>query len=655
MDRDEIVSRLPSYMELHEKIGDGGFASVYRVHNSKLQIDWAVKVIDIGKLTTGKEIEKILKEARLPAQIHHPNVVTVHDVDEEHGFVFMELVDGPLLSDIVSEGVNSWVEFRDLASGMIAGLAEAHRRGIVHGDLSPKNILLTPNKHPKLVDFGFAHRLDQSMSRVGVTPGYASPEHILMRPITPQSDVFSLGVILYRLATGNHPFGWDGKSLEGYSMAVITGDVLPPEILFPIPSGDVERLLQRALHRERGARYPTAVEMERAFQNASRREPRKEDLTTTSAFRRSSRHYQRGMTFYQGTTVQEMDWAEEEFNKALTEDPRLTLALVGLADVAIFRHMSCFDRSPVGLAKAEHYCHKTLEIDPSCAQAYRSLGRIYMTRREYAAAEDNLQKAIRLNPDYLAAHISLAWTFIEAHELDKAELAATSARVLAEDEFEVMMTFTRIYNDKKEYERSLASAQEAVSIHRMSGRGYHDLAMAQRAVGRFADARKSFRLSLEYHGDPNSRVDLGLTELLEGNFEEARSHFASATSETFGFLASYYLGLTEHHLDDHQAAETAFRQSLDASDLLSKTDPGNPLSRALGAMAAAGLGDARRSSALALMARELDPKDGMIAFYAACAATWFDTAEASERLKEALGLPYSPSQIEAEFNPHFRR
>lgn len=655
MDRADIARRLPSHIELGEKLGDGGFASVYRIRNTKLQTDWALKIIDIGKLPAGKEMEKVLKEARLPAQVHHPNVVTVHDVDEVCGFVYMELVDGSSLNEVVTEGLASWSDFRDLASGILAGLGEAHRRGIVHGDLSPRNILLTPNRIPKLVDFGFARHLDQSFSRVGVTPGYASPEHILMRPITPQSDVFSLGIILYKLATGKHPFGWDGGSLEGYSMAVMSRDPSPPEFLFSIPSGDVERMLLRALHREQGARYPTAMEMERAFQNASNRPPQKLETGTTSPSRKAWRHYQRGITHYQGTTTQDMDWAEDEFNKALTEDPKHTLALVGVADVLIFRHMSYFDRSAVGLAKAEHYCNRALEIDSGCAQAYRSLGRVYQTRREYATAVANFQKAIQLDPDYLAAHIALAWTFIEAHQLDQAETAALAARVLAEDEFEVMMTFTRVYNDRKEYERSLASARDAVAIHRRSGRAYFDLAMAQRALGHFADARKSFELSLEYHGDPTSRVELGMTEMLEGNLETARSHFASSTGDTFGFVASYYLGLAEYRLGNRPAAEAAFHQSLEASESLSKRDPGDPFPRALGAMAAAGLGDSRRSSALALLAKEADPRDGMIVFYTACAATWSSPSEAPERLKEALALPHSPSQVEAEFDPHFRQ
>lgn len=649
---EEIAAALPSHLVIKDVIGKGGFATVYRVHNSRLGVDWAMKSIHLSKLAEGAQVNKVLKEARIPAKIHHPNVVTIHDVDEQNGLVFMECVDGPSLKDIINEGVASWIDFRSLASGILSGLAEAHRRGIVHGDLSPRNILLTNGRIPKLVDFGFSRHVDRTKTTIGITPGYASPEHIKGRELSPQSDVFSAGIILYRMATGRDPFPWDRSSHENYFRAVTDGALTPPNFRLWTPPPGLGILITRALAKDRNQRYVSAVDMLQSFENVVG--PIPIDPIPDSHSRKARKHYDQGIEFYKGSTKREMDWAEEEFNKALIEDPKMALAHVGLADVSVFRYMSYFDRTPVALAKAEHYCQQALSLAPASPEALRALGRVMFSRRDYAAAEEKLREALKINPDYLEAHISLAWCYIEAHELDKAEQAAMAAKIISEDAFEVMMTFARIFYDKKEFERSASAAQEEVNIHRKSGRGYYDLGLALRALGKFTEAKENFAMSLEYHGDPTTRVDLGLTELFEGELQAAREQFLVAKDQTFGFLANYYLGLTEHLSGNRGLAESAFRQSLELCDRLSRKDPADPFPKAVGAMAAAALQDSTRAIALSAMARELDPKDGYIAYYCACARAWSEKPSAKTELDAAVSLPHAPSALEVKFDPHFR-
>jgi len=653
MDRDGIIAHLPDHIQLDERLGEGGFASVYRVFNTRLQTHWALKILDAAKMSSKTGVSKALKEAQIAAKLRHPNVAGVYDVDEQNGFIFMELVDGPPLTDFMDVGMQTWEEYRAIACGIVAGLAEAHRQGIVHGDISPRNILLTKTFVPKLVDFGLARHADYSSSTIGVTPGFASPEHVLNKKLTPQSDVFSVGAVLYQLATAKPPFEW--QNYYAYSYAILSERAAEPVFAFPDAPAFLAPMLLRALATQPGYRFASAADMERCFLTTPDSGAGTAPILPTMPAGKVLQHYNRGVQYYGGTSKQEMDWAEKELRAALEGDPRFALAYAGLADVAIFRYMSYFDRSMAALAKAEMYCRQALELDPERNETHRALGRIHMERREFSEARICFERAIELDPKYTAAHLSLGWCAVGAHDLDEAERAALAARALNEDDVETALLLTRIWYYRKNYERSAAAATEAIDIDRKCGRAYYDLAMAQRALGRLTQARESLQQSLQFQGDPNTRIDLGLLELFEGNHAAAAQAFAAACQDqTFSFLSCYYMGLTQHLQGDSEGARRAFEKSLEESGLLAKRDPVDPYPRAIEAMAAAALGNGARARTLVAMARELDPKDGLVAFYGACALSWISPdTEARALLDEALKLPRSPSEIEVFLDPHF--
>jgi tetratricopeptide (TPR) repeat protein len=602
-------------------------------------------------------MSKALKEAQITARIRHPNVITVHDVDVDNGLIYMELVDGPSLEPYLEIGMPSWPEFRTVTEGILAGLAEAHRQGVIHGDISPRNVLLTQSGIPKLVDFGLARHGEYSSSSVGLTPGYASPEHVLAKKLTPQSDVFSAGELLYQLATGRHPFEWENH--YAYSYAIVNEAPAEPRFTFDPAPAFLGTFLLRALASDQGHRYPSAIEMERAFQAGYQKSsgaPAISSVLAPSQSAKALRHYNRGIEYYQGTTKQEMDWAEEEFRAALQCDSKFALAYAGLADVAIFRYMSYFDRSTAALSKAEHYCRQALDLDPDRPQNHRSLGRIHMMRRQFDDARQCFSYAIKLDPDYMAAHIALAWCEVESQDMQAAENAALAARAIEEDDLEVTLLLARICYYQKDYDRSIAMAREAIAINRKSGRAYYDLAMAQRALGDFDQARRNFHSSSEFHGDPNTLIDLGVLELLEASYDEARQVLTEAAQDdAFAFLALYYLGLTHHQARNKTEATAAFTRSQSLSEQLTKRDPLDPYPRVVGAMAAAALGDHDRTRALIALAQDLDARDGLVAFYRACALSWFVPENVVQAaIKDASALPRSPSSIEISLDPHFQ-
>ena len=653
MDLETIKARLPDHIQLEERLGEGGFASVYRVFNKRLQTRWALKILDASKMTSKTGVSRALKEARIAAMLRHPNVAGVFDVDEQSGFIFMELVDGPPLTDFMETGVQTWEDYRAIALGIVAGLAEAHRMGIVHGDISPRNILLTKSFAPKLVDFGLARHADFSATTVGITPGFASPEHVLNKRLTPQSDVFSVGAVLYQLATGKPPFEW--QNYYAYSYAILSERPNEPVFVFPDPPHFLAPMLMRSLATQPGYRFASAADMERCFAASGDGGTRTAPALPTTASGKVLQHYARGVQYYGGTSKEEMDWAEKEFRAALEGDPRFALGYAGLADVAIFRYMSYFDRSMAALARAEMYCRQALELDPERHETHRSLGRIHMMRREFSEARECFLRAIELDPQYMAAHLSLAWCAVEAHDLDEAERAALAAQALSADNLEAALLLARVFYYRKDYTRSASTAEAAVEIDRKCGRAYYDLAMAQRALGEFGPARASFQRSMQFQGDPNTRLDFGILGLLERNFASAEEAFAIACDdETFSFLSCYYMGLTQHLLGNAERSTAAFEKSREESRQLAKRDPTDPYPRAIEALAAGALGDPVRTRTLVAMARELDPRDGLVAFYGACALSWISPrSDATELLAEAMKLPRSPSAVEVSLDPHF--
>lgn len=654
MKPEEIAAALPSHLILGDKIGEGGVASVYLLRNTKLDTAWALKVFDVNKLSSSSGMSRSLREGRLAARLRHNNVVTIHDVDEVKGFIFMEYVDGPSLSEVVRDGIGTATEFLDIASGVLAGLAEAHTNGIIHGDISSRNILFTKARVPKLVDFGFAQHVEFSSASVGMTPGYASPEHIQNKRITFQSDVFSVGAALYQLATGESPFDWE--SFAAYAYAILNENPKDPVFRFLNPPSFLAAFLLRALAREQRDRYPSAIEMLQALR-ARDQETVKVPVSRdrTLPFGRALRHYHRGLEYYRGTSRQEMDWAEHESRKALEHDKKLALAYTGLADVSIFRYMSYFERSMVTLARAEHYCQQALEADPNPPQSHRSLGRVHMMRREFDQARECFRRALVLDPDYMAAHLSLGWCEVDAHDLKAAEEAARIASAIDSEDIEVKLLLARIHYYAKEYDRSMGTAGEAIQLDRRFGRAYYELAMAERALGQFDGARENFRRSIEFQGDPNAHTDLGLLELLVGNSEAAGDAFMRAAhDETFAFLALYYLGVSHQLSGRSSEARSSFERSLALTDQLNKTDPLDPYGRVIGAMSAAALGLTERAQGLRAMARELDPKDGLVGFYDLCAASWLmRKAPGADEIRTVLAMPRSPSQIELTLDPHF--
>src|SRR3989442_14476234 len=205
--------------EIRGLLGRGGMAEVYRARDDRLGRELALKVLPPDAGAEPAAVERFIREARAASALNHPNVITIYEIGEAQGgrFIAMELVEGSALRSLI--GAPSSVEQLSRVGAQIAGaLAAAHAAGIIHRDVKPENIMLRTDDYVKVLDFGVARLLapqggssdpDSAVTAAGTAVGtlrYMSPEQACAEPITSATDVFSLGMVLFELATGQHPF-----------------------------------------------------------------------------------------------------------------------------------------------------------------------------------------------------------------------------------------------------------------------------------------------------------------------------------------------------------------------------------------------------------------------------------------------------------------
>lgn len=255
-------------------IGQGGMALVLKVRHNQLGTAHALKVLTI---TSPSVMDRLVQEGRVQASLRHPNVVTVTDLvtlpSGSPGLV-MELVEGPTLEQLLLAGRLSFAQADVLARGILEGVAEAHRLGLVHRDLKPANILLEPGDGtyvPKVADFGLAKVLEADVTpgrtRTGVTmgtPQYMAPEQVRdSKNVGTAADVFALGAILYELVTGSRAFDHEDDLLEIFN-AVANGRYVPVKLRTPNVPPSMAAAIEAALQVD-PARRPPDVDALRAL------------------------------------------------------------------------------------------------------------------------------------------------------------------------------------------------------------------------------------------------------------------------------------------------------------------------------------------------------------------------------------------------------
>jgi eukaryotic-like serine/threonine-protein kinase len=269
-----MIGQQVSHYRILGKLGGGGMGVVYEAEDLKLGRHVALKFIPENLAGDPKSLERFGREARAASQLNHPNICTIHGIEDNNGhpFIVMEKLDGESLKQHISGQAMVLEEVLDVGVQVADALVASHAKGIVHRDIKPANIFMTPTGQVKVLDFGLAklvHNLgsegegaDNSLTAVGVIPGtavYMSPEQARSETIDARSDLFSFGVVLYEMSTGKKPF--TGNNSLVTLDAVLHAKPTPPRDLNPKIPIELEGIIGKAMEKDRQHRYQSAAEM----------------------------------------------------------------------------------------------------------------------------------------------------------------------------------------------------------------------------------------------------------------------------------------------------------------------------------------------------------------------------------------------------------
>jgi serine/threonine-protein kinase len=251
---------------VERKLGSGGMADVYLAEDEELGRKVALKVLNERHANDEQFIERFKREARNAAGLNHPHIVRVYDRGEVNGtyYIAMEYLDGPTLKELlVRKGPTPPLTAIKFAREILSALSEAHKHQIVHRDIKPHNVIVSPDWNVKVADFGIARSGASQMTEAGSIVGtaqYLSPEQARGKPVDQRSDLYSLGVVLYEMLTGKVPF--TGDAAVEIAMKHLSVVPEPPSKLRPEVSHDLDAVVMRALAKDPDDRYSSAEEMD---------------------------------------------------------------------------------------------------------------------------------------------------------------------------------------------------------------------------------------------------------------------------------------------------------------------------------------------------------------------------------------------------------
>ena len=272
-------SLLNNRYQILEPLGTGGMAQVFRARDLMLERFVAIKMLRADYSSDPSVQVRFRQEAKAVANLSHPNIVTVHDFGFDQGklFIVMEYVPGTNLKIMIDNlGKFNPEEALPIIIQACAGLGYAHRAGIVHCDVKPHNILITPDHRVKVTDFGIARAIsgihpDEKNEVVWGSPLYFSPEQAAGQAPSPASDVYSLGIVMYEMLTGRPPFV--AKTAETLARLHREMTPQPPSVLNPKISPELEQIILKVLSKEPVARYRTADQLGRVLMTFGQHKP----------------------------------------------------------------------------------------------------------------------------------------------------------------------------------------------------------------------------------------------------------------------------------------------------------------------------------------------------------------------------------------------
>ena len=526
MSADLSDARLAKY-RLIRLLGSGGMGSVYLAHDETLDRHVAIKFVAPERLSDSAARRRLIREARAAAALDHPSICAVHEVltDSPDGgaCIVMAYVEGETLAERLVRGALEPREALSLATHLADALAAAHKRGIVHRDVKPQNIMLTPSGRPKLLDFGIAAVRDQDPSGrqqwtetqtdpagqiLGGTPGYVSPEQLQQRGIDARSDLFALGVVLFEALTGTRPFV--GQSAMEVHSHVLHHHPPPVSSLKPDLTGEHDELCRQLLAKEPSDRFQSAEEL----------------LGALRVLVRDTAH----PTTHPGDA------------RARSPEPsrRSRWRWTAIPIVAVL----------VAWAVWQLQGPDPLPAPPERAQYWYRLGTDAVREGAYDSGINALEEAVKLAPVYPQAHAQLAYAYTK---LDR-EREATRALIRAAEYVPRLRADDRTRHEAvqalllRDLDQSVRAYRTLADRNPQDQRAWLDLGAALQEAGRPSEARESYLQAIR--ADPQyaaAHLRLGTIYSEEGQRDRALESLAEA--ERLYKAAGRQEGVTEALLE----------------------------------------------------------------------------------------------------------
>jgi eukaryotic-like serine/threonine-protein kinase len=299
---DIVVGRVIGHYRVERELGQGGMGEVYLAEDTRLGRRVALKMLPIHFTRDSERVRRFQQEARAASALNHPNIVTIHEIGEREGlrFIVTEYIEGETLRERMEQGRMRLVEVVEVGIQTASALMAAHEAGIAHRDIKPENIMLRSDGYVKVVDFGLAKLTERQdgngevSTDSGVVIGtvrYMSPEQACGKKVDIRTDIFSFGVVLYEMVAGRVPF--DGESNGDVIAGILRREAPPLSTFSPDLPVEMEKIIKRAIRKEREGRYQTIKEMleelkelKLQLEQKARRD-RKSEKDLSSGFNRS--------------------------------------------------------------------------------------------------------------------------------------------------------------------------------------------------------------------------------------------------------------------------------------------------------------------------------------------------------------------------------
>jgi serine/threonine protein kinase/Tfp pilus assembly protein PilF len=483
-----LVATQIAHYRIIEKLGTGGMGEVFLAQDTKLERRVAVKLLPAKSLDDMHARKRLLREAKAAATLDHPNICSIYEVNDsgDSPFIVMQYVEGKTLFTKLQEAPLTPEEVIDVGIQVAEALAEAHERGVIHRDIKPQNVIITPRGQAKVLDFGLARiaqtaevdaeaKTDTQLTGEGYIVGtvaYMSPEQLKAMPIDARSDLFSLGATLYECATGKPAFS--GNSKIEISSKVLQVDPRKPSHLNPgIPHG-LEKIILRAMAKDADTRYQSATEMLEDLKRL------RSSLSSVTAVFPSVTRESSGIE-----TPSELTGFQRTVRSRTVQIALAAIVVLGLGAIAF----KLWRPAPYQVNSA--------------AKLYFDEGVKAIHLGTYFQASKALKQAVDSDPQYAPAHARLAEAYLEISTTEQARAELLDAVALANQR--ALATGDKLHLDaidataRRDFPAAIASYQTL---------------LAQAAAGE----------------KPNAYVDLGRAYERNEQLDNAIENYSQATT-----------------------------------------------------------------------------------------------------------------------------